>query len=320
MAVPAHDQRDLDFARTFGLPVRVVVDTGVPDPAETGIATPGDGTLVNSGPLDGLDKAAAIARITAILAEKGQGRAAVNYRLRDWLVSRQRFWGAPIPIVYCDGCGEVPVPDEQLPVVAARPARAGPGAQGHLAAGRRRPTGSTRECPKCGGPAKRDTDTMDTFVDSSWYFLRYCSPALPGTARSSVEAVRRWMPDRPVRRRRRARDPAPAVLPVLHQGAVRHGHGRLHRAVHAAAEPGPGDQPGQGDDQVAGQRRRPGGAAGRVRRRRDPADDGLRQPARGRHRLGRRAPEASVKFLGRALAAGRGGRAAAAAGPARRRR
>src|SRR5215475_4909803 len=116
MAVPAHDQRDLDFAKVFSLPVRVVVQTGLPDPEQSGQATHGDGTLVNSGPLDGMNKAEAIATITEMLAEKGLGRAAVGYRLRDWLVSRQRFWGAPIPIVYCDGCGEVPVPDDQLPV------------------------------------------------------------------------------------------------------------------------------------------------------------------------------------------------------------
>src|SRR5262245_40040593 len=117
MGVPAHDQRDLDFARAHGLAVRLVVDTGEVDPAVSGIATHGDGTLVNSGPIDGLDKDAAIARITEILAEQGHGRGAVSYRLRDWLVSRQRFWGTPIPIVYCPACGEVPVPDEQLPVV-----------------------------------------------------------------------------------------------------------------------------------------------------------------------------------------------------------
>src|ERR1700733_6742133 len=117
MAVPAHDQRDLDFARKFGLPVRVVVATDAPDPAATGMATPGDGVLVNSGPLDGLSKADAIARIIEILAGNGLGEAAVNYRLRDWLVSRQRFWGTPIPIIHCPSCGEVPVPEDQLPVV-----------------------------------------------------------------------------------------------------------------------------------------------------------------------------------------------------------
>jgi leucyl-tRNA synthetase len=192
MAVPAHDQRDLDFARKFGLPVQVVLDTGLPDPARTGEATPGEGTLINSGPLDGLSKQAAIARITEILAQDDRGRAAISYRLRDWLVSRQRFWGAPIPIVYCDGCGEVAVPDDQLPVLL-------PDLRGQDLA----PKGSSplaaatdwvgTECPKCGGPAKRDTDTMDTFVDSSWYFLRYCSPHFEHGP-FDVEAVRRWSP------------------------------------------------------------------------------------------------------------------------------
>ncbi|MGO9162388.1 MAG: leucine--tRNA ligase [Streptosporangiaceae bacterium] len=192
MAVPAHDQRDLDFARKFGLPVRAVVQTGLPDPVQTGVATPGDGRLINSGPLDGLSKAAAIAAVTELLAQRGHGRAAVSYRLRDWLVSRQRFWGAPIPIVYCEGCGEVPVPDEQLPVLLPdlrgqdlAPKGVSPlaGAQDWVHA----------QCPKCGGPARRDTDTMDTFVDSSWYFLRYCSPGFEHGP-FEVEAVRRWCP------------------------------------------------------------------------------------------------------------------------------
>ena len=192
MAVPAHDQRDLDFARTFGLPARVVVDTGEADPAVSGVATHGDGTLVNSGPLDGLDKFAAIARMTEILAEQGEGRAAVSYRLRDWLVSRQRFWGTPIPIVYCQACGEVPVPDEQLPVVLPdlRGQDLAPKGISPLAAAA---DWVTTECPKCGGTARRDTDTMDTFVDSSWYFLRYCSPHYRAGP-FSVEAVRRWAP------------------------------------------------------------------------------------------------------------------------------
>jgi leucyl-tRNA synthetase len=192
MAVPAHDQRDLDFARTYGLPVVLVVDTGEPDPSVTGVATTGDGTLVNSGPINGLDKAAAIARITEILAERGEGRAAVSFRLRDWLVSRQRFWGTPIPIVYCGSCGEVPVPDEQLPVVLPdlRGQDLVPKGVSPLAAAT---DWVNTECPKCGGPAKRDTDTMDTFVDSSWYFLRYCSPRYEHGP-FEVEAVRRWSP------------------------------------------------------------------------------------------------------------------------------
>jgi leucyl-tRNA synthetase len=193
MAVPAHDQRDLDFAKKFQLPVRRVVDTGEPDPEETYVATTGDGVYVSSGDLDGLtDKATAIARIIERLEADGHGAGAVNFRLRDWLLSRQRFWGAPIPIVHCPGCGEVPVPDDQLPVVLPdlkgadlKPKGRSPlaGAEDWVAV----------DCPSCGGPASRDTDTMDTFVDSSWYFLRYCSPHYTEGPFDEA-AVRDWMP------------------------------------------------------------------------------------------------------------------------------
>ncbi|MGZ4651378.1 MAG: leucine--tRNA ligase, partial [Kineosporiaceae bacterium] len=192
MAVPAHDQRDLDFARTFDLPVRVVVDTGEEDPAVTGVATAGDGVLVNSGPLDGLRKEEAIAKIVELLRGRGTGDAAVNYRLRDWLVSRQRFWGTPIPIIHCPTCGEVPVPDADLPVTL-------PPTEGlDLAPRGTSPLGAAEDwvnidCPRCGGPAKRDSDTMDTFVDSSWYFLRYCSPGRDDAPFDEAE-VARWLP------------------------------------------------------------------------------------------------------------------------------
>jgi leucyl-tRNA synthetase len=192
MAVPAHDQRDLDFARTFDLPVRVVVDTGEDDPAVSGVATTGDGVLVNSGTLDGLRKEEAITRIVEVLHERGTGDAAVNYRLRDWLVSRQRYWGTPIPIIHCPVDGEVPVPDDQLPVTL-------PPSQGlDLQPRGTSPLGVAEdwvnvECPRCGGPAKRDTDTMDTFVDSSWYFLRYCSPHRDD-APFDVAEVEKWLP------------------------------------------------------------------------------------------------------------------------------
>ena len=193
MAVPAHDQRDLDFARAFDLPVRVVVDTGEADPAESGIATTGDGVLVNSGPLDGLSKDAAIARAIEVLADRGTGSEAVNYRLRDWLVSRQRFWGAPIPVVHCERCGEVAVPDDQLPVLLPadmKGAELQPKGQAPLASN---DAFVNVPCPACGEPAKRDTDTMDTFVDSSWYFLRYCSPHYEDGP-FDQEAVRTWLP------------------------------------------------------------------------------------------------------------------------------
>ncbi|MFM8351215.1 MAG: class I tRNA ligase family protein [Actinomycetales bacterium] len=191
MAVPAHDQRDLDFARAFNLPVQVVVDAGE-DPIRTGVATTDDGPHVNSGPLDGLDKKAAIARIIELLAEQGSARAAVNYRLRDWLISRQRYWGTPIPIIHCQTCGEVPVPLDQLPVQL-------PPAEGlDLKPKGSSPLGAATAwaevpCPRCGEPARRDPDTMDTFVDSSWYYLRYVDPR-DGTAAFDPTKVAQWLP------------------------------------------------------------------------------------------------------------------------------
>jgi leucyl-tRNA synthetase len=193
MAVPAHDQRDLDFALAFGLPVREVVATGGPDPATSGMATPGDGSYINSDILNGLtDKEAGIRAITAKLEAEGVGEGAVTFRLRDWLLSRQRYWGCPIPIIHCDRCGEVPVPDDQLPVELP-----------YLTGTDLAPKGTSPlaaatdwvnvECPQCGGPAKRDSDTMDTFVDSSWYFFRYCSPN-DQDGPFDPEDVRRWMP------------------------------------------------------------------------------------------------------------------------------
>ncbi len=193
MAVPAHDQRDLDFARTYDLPVIEVISTGQPDPATSGVATPGDGTYVNSGPLDGLtDKAAGVSTIVGQLEEAGVGKGAVTFRLRDWLLSRQRYWGCPIPIIHCPDCGEVAVPDDQLPVTLPELSGAALAPKGVS------PLASATDwvnvdCPSCGGPAQRDTDTMDTFVDSSWYFFRYCSP---GDVEGPFDPddVRRWMP------------------------------------------------------------------------------------------------------------------------------
>ena len=174
MAVPAHDQRDLDFARAMKLPIRLVVETEAGNPAETGLATEGDGKIINSGSLTGLDSAAAISKIIEELTGKNLGKAAANYRLRDWLISRQRYWGTPIPIIHCPKCGEAPVPLDQLPVelpdsktVDLKPKGASPLATASAWV--------NTKCPKCGGAALRDTDTMDTFVDSSWYFLRYTS-------------------------------------------------------------------------------------------------------------------------------------------------
>ncbi len=192
MAVPAHDQRDLDFAKAMKLPVRVVIDTGMEDPNSSGIATEGDGKVINSGSITGLGKDEAIAKIISELEGKKIGKATKNYRLRDWLISRQRFWGTPIPIIHCDSCGLVPVPESQLPVEL-------PDAKGlDLKPKGTSPLGAASDwvnvaCPKCKAPAKRDADTMDTFVDSSWYFLRYTSVDNHDVAFDKKE-VETWMP------------------------------------------------------------------------------------------------------------------------------
>jgi leucyl-tRNA synthetase len=156
MAVPAHDERDAEFAETFGLPTRIVIDE--------------DGKLVNSGRFDGLPAEEGAKAIVAALEEEGRGKATVHYRLRDWSVSRQRYWGCPIPFIHCEKCGVVPVPEEDLPVILPDIEDYAPKGKPPLAANEEY---MNVECPKCGGPARRDPDTMDTFVDSSWYFLRY---------------------------------------------------------------------------------------------------------------------------------------------------
>ena len=189
MAVPAHDQRDFEFAKVFDLPVVTVVEP----PADwEGEAYAGDGPAVNSDFLNGLRKAEAIDAMIAWLEERGLGKGAVNYRLRDWLISRQRYWGTPIPIIHCPSCGEVPVPADQLPVTL-------PPAEGlDLKPKGTSPLGGAADwvnvdCPRCGQAAKRDTDTMDTFVDSSWYFLRYLDPNKTDGP-FDVEQAREWMP------------------------------------------------------------------------------------------------------------------------------
>jgi leucyl-tRNA synthetase len=175
MAVPGHDVRDYEFARRFGLPVRRVIEGVDPEVArdEEGLPYPGDGPMVNSGRFDGKHNREAYREIVDWLASEGRGRPSVNYRLRDWLVSRQRYWGAPIPIVYCDECGIVPVPEDQLPVELPEVEDYAPQGKSPLAAAE---DWVSTVCPRCGGPARRETDTMDTFVDSSWYFIRYLDP------------------------------------------------------------------------------------------------------------------------------------------------
>ena len=191
MAVPAHDQRDYEFAERFGLEIRQVVQGEEPAPEGVAFIAHSEGErLVNSGEFDGLSAPEGKRAIVAWLEERGLGRATVNYRLRDWLLSRQRYWGCPIPIIHCDSCGLVPVPDDQLPVELPEVEDYAPKGQSPLAAAT---DWVNTTCPSCGGAARRETDTMDTFVDSSWYFLRYCDP-LNDTAAWDREVLRDWMP------------------------------------------------------------------------------------------------------------------------------
>jgi leucyl-tRNA synthetase len=192
MGVPAHDQRDFEFARAHDVPIRVVVqpEGEQRDPDAMTQAYDHDGVMVNSGPFDGVRSPASIAKVTAWLEEQGKGRPAVTYRLRDWLISRQRYWGAPIPIVHCPEHGEVAVPDDQLPVLLPDDVDFRPGGESPLA---RHQGFVNTVCPICGELAKRDTDTMDTFVDSAWYYYRYCSPKEETRPFDAAE-VDRWMP------------------------------------------------------------------------------------------------------------------------------
>ncbi|HEV2075991.1 MAG TPA: leucine--tRNA ligase [Thermoleophilaceae bacterium] len=204
MAVPAHDQRDLDFAQRFDLPVRRVVEPAGGEAPEGGagadaaggdaprafVSHSEDDRLVSSGRFDGMAAPEAATAITAWLEGQGRGRPAVNYRLRDWLLSRQRYWGCPIPIVHCERCGLVPVPDDELPVELPDVEDYAPRGRSPLAAAE---DWARVPCPSCGAEAHRETDTMDTFVDSSWYFLRYCD-ASNDEAPWGREVVRQWMP------------------------------------------------------------------------------------------------------------------------------
>jgi leucyl-tRNA synthetase len=190
MAVPAHDQRDFEFATEFGLPIKMVIAPEGWRGEELQQAYEEPGIMVNSGPFADLPSEQGKEAISDFIEQKGYGKRTVSYRLRDWLISRQRYWGAPIPIIYCSSCGTVPVPEEQLPVLLPEDAEF-------------RPTGESPlkycssfvnvSCPRCGGPATRETDTMDTFMCSSWYFLRYASPKYQGSA-FDPEKVRHWLP------------------------------------------------------------------------------------------------------------------------------
>ena len=193
MAVPAHGQRDFEFARQFGLEVRVVIqpeDMEALDGAALTESAPAHGKMVNSGPMSGTPGEEAFEQVLNYLEANGMGKRAVNYRLRDWLISRQRYWGAPIPMVHCEKCGVVPVPEEQLPVTLPDDVEWRPTGESPL---KLHPTWRCTTCPVCGGPAERETDTMDTFMCSSWYFMRYLSPDFD-TYPFDPRKYRDWMP------------------------------------------------------------------------------------------------------------------------------
>ncbi len=189
MAVPAHDERDHAFAQAFGLPIRRVIQS--PAALDGELPYTGDGPLVDCAPeFDGMHNREALEAIVRWLDRQGSGHASVNYRLRDWLISRQRYWGTPIPIIHCAACGAVPVPDDDLPVLLPEVEDYKPRGRSPLAAAE---DWVRVACPQCGRPAERETDTMDTFVDSSWYFLRYCDAANDAAAWDPA-AVELWMP------------------------------------------------------------------------------------------------------------------------------
>ncbi len=190
MGVPAHDERDFAFAQKYNLPIRVVVAPPGWQGEELEQAYVEPGTMVNSGQFDGLTSKQGARAITDFLEKKGQGKPAVSYKLRDWLISRQRYWGAPIPMIYCPDCGIVPVPEKDLPVLLPEDAEFKPTGESPL---KYNEGFVNTTCPRCGGPAQRETDTMDTFMCSSWYFFRYTSPHCD-TAAFDTEKARHWLP------------------------------------------------------------------------------------------------------------------------------
>ncbi|MBN2074957.1 MAG: leucine--tRNA ligase [Dehalococcoidales bacterium] len=190
MAVPAHDERDFAFAKKYNIPIRIVIAPEGYSGEVLEEAYTGPGTMINSEQFDGIPSQEGINEVSDYLAEKGWGGPTTTYRLRDWLISRQRYWGAPIPMVYCDECGLIPVREEDLPVLLPEDAEFKPTGESPLAYSR---SFVNTTCPKCGKPARRETDTMDTFMCSSWYFLRYCSPH-ENDKPYDPEKVKYWMP------------------------------------------------------------------------------------------------------------------------------
>lgn len=190
MGVPAHDERDFAFARKYGLPVRTVIAPIEWDGSEPAAAYLGAGFMTNSGPYDGMTDVEGMAALADDIEKNGWGRRTTSYRLRDWLISRQRYWGTPIPIIYCAACGIVPVPEKDLPVLLPEDAEFKPTGESPLA---ENAAFRNVACPRCGGPARRETDTMDTFIDSSWYLLRYISPRY-AAGPFDPQLLKEWLP------------------------------------------------------------------------------------------------------------------------------
>ena len=219
MSVPAHDDRDYEFARKYGIEIRQVI---VPYEGDRVARTPSsvelpftteDGALINSGPFSGLSCDEAKKQMAALAEKNGFGKATVTYRLKDWGISRQRYWGTPIPMLYCEKDGIVPVAEKDLPVLLPDNVDITLTGGSPLS---RVPGFVHATCPKCGGPARRETDTMDTFVDSSWYFYRY-TDAHNHKAPFDSKTAAYWFPDRPIHRRRRARHSSPDLFALLDQ-------------------------------------------------------------------------------------------------------
>ncbi len=286
MAVPAHDQRDFEFARKYGLPVQVVVKPVGGEAADDAAmieAFTEYGESVNSDEFTGLPTNDAWQRMAASAEARGIGKTTIQYRLKDWGVSRQRYWGTPIPMIHCPSCGVVPVPDDQLPVVLPKIVEFTGKGESPLA---QLPEFVNVSCPACGGAARRETDTMDTFVDSSWYYYRFTRREQRSAGLRSRE-VQLLGARRLLQRRRRARHPAPDLLAVLRARVPRPRHGLARRAVHAAADAGHGAQGRTGHVEVQGQRRRSRRHDREVRRRRAAPLRDVRRAAREGSRVER---------------------------------
>ena len=246
MGVPAHDDRDFEFAQTYGLDIRVVVAPPDWDGQPLKAAYLDEGMIVDSGKFNGMSSSDALRHIAEFAETEKWGRKTVTYHLRDWLISRQRYWGTPIPIVYCPDCGTVPVPYEHLPVLLPDQAEFLPSGESPLKLDKEF---VNVPCPRCGKPAERETDTMDTFVDSAWYHLRYTSPDEEG-APFDLERLQTLVAGAPVYGRRRARRNAPLIRAVFHKGASRPGSPEVWRTLRPPFQSGYVDQVRQEDIQA----------------------------------------------------------------------